>query len=110
MTISVRLIRVWRASLSDIEILSAILEGLKLRISFLRSCMNNSNPRSLSLLGVQVLFFLKGLGPEHTLKDVQVIPLLHVNSNRDSIRFSMEQHLIDKAGTLQNGINRTCDH
>ena len=47
--------------------------------------------------------------PKHTLNDVQVIPLLHVNSNRDSIRFSMEQHLIDKAGTLQNGINRTCD-
>ena len=43
--------------------------------------------------------------PKHTLNDVQVIPLLHVNSNRDSVRFSMEQHLIDKAGTLQNGIN-----
>ena len=43
--------------------------------------------------------------PKHTLNDVQVIPLPHVNSNRDSIRFSMEQHLIDKAGTLQNGIN-----
>ena len=41
--------------------------------------------------------------PKHTLNDVQVILLLHVNSNRDSIRFSMEQHLIDKAGTLQNG-------
>ena len=48
--------------------------------------------------------------PKHTLNDVQVIPLLHVNSNRGSIRFSMEQHLIDKAGTLQNSINRTCDH
>ena len=48
--------------------------------------------------------------PKHTLNDVQVIPLLHVNSNRGSIRFFMEQHLIDKAGTLQNGINRTCDH
>ena len=48
--------------------------------------------------------------PKHTLNDIQVIPLLHVNSNRDSIRLSMEQHLIDKAGTLQNGINRTCDH
>ena len=34
MTISVRLIRVWRASLSDFGILSAILEGLELRISF----------------------------------------------------------------------------
>ena len=37
---------------------------------------------------------------KHTLNDVQVIPLLHVNSNRGSIRFSMEQHLVDKAGTL----------
>ena len=35
---------------------------------------------------------------------------LCVNNNRDSIRLSMEQHLIEKAGTLQNGINRTCDH
>ena len=68
MTISVRLIRVWRASLSDSEILSAILEGLELRISFLRSCINNSNPRSLSLLGVQVLFFLKGLRSENQVK------------------------------------------
>ena len=48
--------------------------------------------------------------PKHTLNDVQVIPLLHVNSNRDSTHFSMEQHFTDKAGTLQNGINRTCDH
>ena len=31
--------------------------------------------------------------PKHTLDYVQVIPLLHVNSNRDSICFSMEQHL-----------------
>ena len=45
----------------------------------------------------------------YRVNDVQVIPLLHVNSNRDSIRLSMEKHLIDKAGTLQNGINRTCD-
>ena len=48
--------------------------------------------------------------PKHTLNDVQVIPLLHANSNRDSIRLSMEQHLIDKAGTLQNSINQTCGH
>ena len=48
--------------------------------------------------------------PKHTLNDIQVIPLLHINSNRDSIRLSMEQHLINKAGTLRNGINRTCDH
>ena len=32
------------------------------------------------------------------------------NNNRDSIRLSMEQHLIEKAGTLQNGINRIGDH
>ena len=47
---------------------------------------------------------------KNTFNDVHVIPLLHVNSNRDSIRLSIEKHLIDKAGTLQNGINRTCDH
>ena len=47
--------------------------------------------------------------PKYTLNDVQVIPLLHVNSNRDSIRLPMEQHLIDKAGALKNGISRTCD-
>ena len=64
MTISVQLIRGWRASLSDFEILSAVLEGLKFRISFLRSCINSSCPRSLSLLEVQVLFFSKGLGSE----------------------------------------------
>ena len=39
--------------------------------------------------------------PKYTLNDVQVIPLLHVNSNRDSIRLPMEQHLIDKAGALK---------
>ena len=66
MMISVRLIRVWRVSLSDFEILSAILEGLEFRISFLRSCINScvnscvNSPRSLSLLGIQVHFFLKG--------------------------------------------------
>ena len=48
--------------------------------------------------------------PKHTLNDVQLIPILYINNNRDSIRLSMEQHLIEKAGTLQNGINRTCDH
>ena len=48
--------------------------------------------------------------PKHTLDDVQLIPILHINNNRDSIRSSMERHLIKKARTLQNGINRTCDH
>ena len=48
--------------------------------------------------------------PKHTLNDVQLIPILHINNNRDSICLSMEQHLIEKVGTLQNGINRTCDH
>ena len=47
---------------------------------------------------------------KHTLNDVQLIPILHINNNRDSIRLSMEQHLIEKAGTLQNSINRTYDH
>ena len=59
-----RLIKGWRASLSDFEILSAILEGLEFRISFLMSCMNNSSRRSLYLLGVQVLFFSKRLASE----------------------------------------------
>ena len=45
--------------------------------------------------------------PNHTISGVQSIPLLHINSNRDSILFSMEQHLIDKAGTVQNSINQT---
>ena len=48
--------------------------------------------------------------PKHTLSDIQLIPVLHINNNRDSICLSMEQHLIEKAGTLQKGINRTCDH
>ena len=48
--------------------------------------------------------------PKHTLNDVQLIPILHLNNDRDSNRLSMEQHLIEKAGTLQNGINRACDH
>ena len=36
-----------------------------------------------------------------------------IQNNTDEsvpIRLSMEQLLIEKAGTLQNGINRTCDH
>ena len=48
--------------------------------------------------------------PKHTLNGVQLIPILHINNNRDSIRLSMKKHLIEKAGTLQNGIHRTCDH
>ena len=48
--------------------------------------------------------------PKHVLNDVQLIPILHINNDKDSIRLSMEQHLIGKAETLQNGINRTCDH
>ena len=40
--------------------------------------------------------------PKHTLNDIQLIPILHINNNRDSIRLSMEQHLIEKAGALQN--------
>ena len=48
--------------------------------------------------------------PKHTLNTTQLIPVLPINDNRDSIRLSMEQHLIEKAETLQNSINRTCDH
>ena len=48
--------------------------------------------------------------PKHSLNDAQLISVLHINNNRDSIRLSVEQHLIEKAGTLQNGINRTCAH
>ena len=44
--------------------------------------------------------------PNHTLNDVQLIPILHINNNRDSIRLSMEQHLIENTGTLQNDLNR----
>ena len=76
-----------RASLSCLERLSAIFDGLVLRMSHLSNCMKSSNPRSQSLF----IF-------------------LHINNNRDSIHLSMEQHLIEKAGTLQNSINRTCDH
>ena len=47
---------------------------------------------------------------KHTLNDIQLIPLLHINNNRDSIPRAMEWHLIGKVGTLKNGINRTCDH
>ena len=39
-----------------------------------------------------------------------LIRMPHINNNRDSIRRSMEQHLIERAGTLKNGINWTCDH
>ena len=48
--------------------------------------------------------------PKHTLTDFQLIPVLHINNNRDSIRLSVEQHLIENTGTLQNSINRTCNH
>ena len=30
--------------------------------------------------------------PKHTLNDVQLIPILHINNNRDIICLSMEQH------------------
>ena len=45
--------------------------------------------------------------PKHILNDVQLIPMLHINSNIDSIRRSMEHHWIERAGTLKNGISRT---
>ena len=34
----------------------------------------------------------------------------NINSNRDSIRLSMKQRLIENAGILKNGTNRTCGH
>ena len=46
----------------------------------------------------------------HTLNDVQLISILHIYKKRDSIRLSVEQHLIEKARTFQNCINPTCDH
>ena len=39
--------------------------------------------------------------PKHAINDVQLIPMLHINNNRGSIRRSMEQHLIQRAGTLK---------
>ena len=47
---------------------------------------------------------------KHTLNDVQLIPIFYMNNNRDSIRLSVEQKLIEKEGTHQNGINWTCNH
>ena len=34
----------------------------------------------------------------------------NINSNRDSIRLSMKQRLIENAGILKNGTNWTCGH
>ena len=34
----------------------------------------------------------------------------NINSNRDSIRLSMKQRLIENAGILKNGTNQTCGH
>ena len=49
----------WRASLSCLERLSAIFDGLVLRMSLLSNCMKSSNSRSRSLFGVHQFFFLK---------------------------------------------------
>ena len=57
---SVRAMSFWRASLSCLERLSAIFDGLVLRMSLLSNCMKSSNPRSQSLFGVHEFFFLKG--------------------------------------------------
>ena len=48
--------------------------------------------------------------PNHSLNDVEVIPLIQIHNNRDSIRLAMEQHLIEKADSLRHGLNRTSDH
>ena len=44
--------------------------------------------------------------PGHNLNDVELIPLIHINNNRDSIRTSMEQHLITKAKTFSSNFNK----
>ena len=46
------------------ERLSAIFDGLVLRMSLLSNCIKSSNPRSRSLFGVHEFFFLKGFGSE----------------------------------------------
>ena len=61
---SVREMSFWRAFLSCLERLSAIFDGLVLRMSLLSNCIKSSNPRSRSLSGVQEFFFLKGFGSE----------------------------------------------
>ena len=48
--------------------------------------------------------------PNHFLDDIALIPLIHINNNRESLRIAMELHLIEKGNTLKNGINRTCNH
>ena len=63
-TMSLRAMSFWRASLSCLERLSAIFDGLVLRMSLLSNCMKSSNPRSRSLFGVHEFFFLKGFGSE----------------------------------------------
>ena len=39
--------------------------------------------------------------PHHTLNDVELIPLLKVRNSRDSYRYTMEQHFISTARTLE---------
>ena len=38
--------------------------------------------------------------PNHTLDDVELIPLLRVNNNRDSVRLAVVQQLIEKGWDL----------
>ena len=45
--------------------------------------------------------------PDHSIKDILLIPLKRIHNNRGSVRKAYEAHLIDKAMTLEpNGITR----
>ena len=44
------------------------------------------------------------------LSDMVTSRKQNINSNRDGICLSMKQRLIENAGTLKNGTNRTCGH
>ena len=47
--------------------------------------------------------------PKQTLNDVQLISMLHFNNNRDSIRRSVEQHLIERAELLKTTLTTIND-
>ena len=78
-----------------------VKEGLRKRFGEHRRGIQNNTDESVPFHFNQ---------PKHTLNDVQLISVFHINNKKDNIRFSMEQHLIEKAGTLKNCINETYDH
>ena len=48
--------------------------------------------------------------PGHTVTDLQIAPILQMNSNWESVRRAKEQYLIGLANTFaQQGMNRTTD-